>query len=400
MEKKAVLIFSWAVLILLLSGSFLTVNAEESLQAHSAILMEASRGEVIFAQNEHEPLPPASITKIMTMLLIMEALEEGRVSMDDEVVVSEWAAHMGGSQIWLEVGEKMSFEDLFKAVAIASANDASVALAEHIYGSEETFVERMNERGRELGLKNTVFYNCTGLPGEDGQENLTSAYDVALVSKELLNYPQVLDYTRIWIDHLRDGKSVLNNTNRLVRHFPGVDGLKTGFTNEALFCLSATGIRDGVRMIAVVMQAPTSQVRFQEVSQLLTRGFGTFRGVKVAGAGEKVTKVPVTKGEEDFVWGLMEDEVLIPVRRGEEGNFSKRVEWRKNILAPIPRGAVLGKVTFFHEENPVAESNLLAEKEVQRGNWGKLMHEFSDNFLRNLFRILPGQKRELPGDRE
>ncbi len=377
-------------LLFLVSFSGLNTKAAEELtiESHSAILMEAVTGEIIFVQNAHEPLHPASITKIMTLLLIMEALDREDVNLEDEVVVSQWAARMGGSQIWLEVGEVMTFKDLLKAVAIASANDASVALAEHIYGSEAAFVQAMNERSRELGLRNTVFFNCTGLPGDaEERNNLTSAHDVAVISRELLQYPEVLQWTSIWIDYIRDGQSVLNNTNRLVRHFPGVDGLKTGYTSDAKFCLAATGIRDNIRFIAVVMKSPSSQIRFDETGKLLTHGFGIFRGVPVARQGDIAKMVPIQKGVENQVPGLIAEDLIVPVKRGAKEDFSKTIKWQAGLNAPIREGTTIGEVLVTQNDTILGKVDIIAGKDISRGGFRDLLGQLGKSFFENFYRL-------------
>jgi len=244
--------------------------AEDSIPAKSAILMDQQSGRVLFEQNADEPVAPASITKIMTLLLVIEALEEGKISLEDKVVTSELAASMGGSQIWLEPGEEMTVDELLRAVAIASANDASVALAEHVAGSEPAFIERMNKRAAQLGMQNTRFLNCTGL---DEEGHVTTARDVAIVSRELISHPMIIEYSTIWMDELRNGETQLVNTNKLVRFYPGATGLKTGTTSIAGSCLSATATRDGLSLVAVVMGAPNSDSRFAAARGLLDYGF-------------------------------------------------------------------------------------------------------------------------------
>ncbi|HHY46665.1 MAG TPA: D-alanyl-D-alanine carboxypeptidase, partial [Firmicutes bacterium] len=258
-----------------------------AITAPSAILIEATSGRVLYEKDAHAKRPPASITKIMTMLLAMEAIQQGKIKLEDKVIASERASLQGGSQIWLEVGEEMSLADLLKAIAVVSANDASVAVAEHIAGAEEIFVDMMNRRAAELGMKDTHFVNATGLPAPG---HLTSAYDIAVMSRELVKHPKVHEWFTIWIDYLRSGKNILVNTNRLIKDYKGCDGLKTGYTEEAGYCLAATASRDGLRLIAVVLGLPDSKVRFQETAKLLDYGFRYFVGVPVAKRDQVITE--------------------------------------------------------------------------------------------------------------
>ena len=272
--------------------------AEDSIPAKSAILMDQQSGRVLFEQNADEPVAPASITKIMTLLLVIEALEEGKISLEDKVVTSELAASMGGSQIWLEPGEEMTVDELLRAVAIASANDASVALAEHVAGSEPAFIERMNKRAAQLGMQNTRFLNCTGL---DEEGHVTTARDVAIVSRELISHPMIIEYSTIWMDELRNGETQLVNTNKLVRFYPGATGLKTGTTSIAGSCLSATATRDGLSLVAVVMGAPNSDSRFAAARGLLDYGFANYVSVTPPSIADRLTPVKVLHGVKDSV---------------------------------------------------------------------------------------------------
>ena len=249
-------------------------GAELPLTSHAALLMEKTTGQILYAQNEHDALPPASVTKIMTVLLTMEAIDSGRIALDDVVTVSAYAAGMGGSQVFLAEGEQITVDELLKAVCVSSGNDAAVALAEHVAGVTELFVEQMNNRARELGMKDTHFANCTGLTAEN---HVTSAYDIALMSRELLlHHPQIRSYTTIWMDTLRDGTFGLSNTNKLIRFYDGATGLKTGFTQEAGYCISATAERDGMELIAVIMKGATSDSRNTDAKTLLNYGFSTY----------------------------------------------------------------------------------------------------------------------------
>lgn len=273
-------------------------GVELTLTSHAALLMEKSTGEILYAQNEHDALPPASVTKIMTVLLTMEAIDSGRIALDDMVTVSAYAAGMGGSQVFLAEGEQMSVDDLLKAVCVSSGNDAAVALAEHVAGVTELFVEQMNNRARELGMKDTHFVNCTGLTAEG---HVTSAHDIALMSRELLlHHPEVRNYTTIWMDTLRSGTFGLSNTNKLIRFYEGATGLKTGFTQEAGYCISATAERDGMELIAVIMKGTTSDSRNTDAKTLLNYGFSTYTLADIQ-PEEPLPVLPVTLGTADTV---------------------------------------------------------------------------------------------------
>ena len=353
------------------------------LQSQSAILMDYQSGRIIYQKNKQEKLPPASITKIMTMLLVMEAVDEGKANLTDSIMVSEHAASMGGSQVWLEPGEEMELGDLLKAVAIVSANDACVALAEYLYGTEEEFVEQMNKKAKSLGMKNTKFYNTNGLPLNDksGKENYTTAYDVALMTRELLNYPQILDYTSIWIDHLRAGDYFLRNTNELVRFYDGADGLKTGYTTEAGFCLSATAKRKGLRFISVIMKAPNSKIRFKESKQLLSYAFNIHKSILIAKQGETIDEVKVFKGKEDKVELVAQNELIISIVKGEDENLIKRTILDDQISAPISSGDELGKIIILRGEEKLGETNLIAKNNVEKASILGIISDLFINYL-------------------
>lgn len=351
------------------------------VEAESAILMEESTGEILMEQNANKPLPPASVTKMMVMLLAMEALDDGKIKLTDEVTASPDACRMGGSQIWLEPGEVMKVADLLKATCIVSANDASYALAEHLAGTEEQFIARMNQRAKELGLKNTVFYNTTGLtPDGNGPGNMTSAYDMALLARELLKHPKVLQWTGTWLDSVRDGKSYLRNTNNLVRFYQGCDGLKTGFTEEAGFCLVGTARRDGVRMITVIMKAKTSKIRSREMSKLFNYGFSQYQATPVYPAGTKLGKVPVVLGKQKYVNAILPEDLSVVLRRDIAQKPQVKVELKKSLQSPVLKGAVVGRVFLKVNGKTVKETSLTAQTEVQSLNavaaWWRTVREF------------------------
>lgn len=302
----------------------------------SALLMEADSGRILYSLNENKPLPIASVTKVMVMLLIMEAVDVGRISMDDEVTVSDRAASMGGSQVYLEPGERMSVAELFKCLVVVSANDASVALAEHIYGSEDSFILAMNERAEELGMKNTHFVNTTGLD-EDG--HYSSALDVALVTRELLKHEKVLEYTTIWMDTIRNGAFGLANTNKLIRFYPGANGMKTGYTTDAKYCLSGTACRDGMTLIAVVLGGESSDERFATAKTMLDYGFANYRVY----TPEKpyIEPIRVQRGVYDSC-ELEYESFSLLLEKVKEAKIEQRVVVEPFLTAPVEKGTVAG----------------------------------------------------------
>ena len=326
-------------------------------------LMEKTTGEVLYAVNEHEQLEPASVTKIMTLLLVMEAIDSGSLRYDDLVTASAYACSMGGSQIWLKENEQMTVEDMLKAVCVVSANDCSVALAEHLAGSAEAFVDKMNQRAGELGMKDTNFVNPTGLPA---QGHVTSAYDIALMSRELiLNHPDIRRFTTIWMDSLRDGASGLVNTNKLIRFYQGATGLKTGSTDAALYCLSATAERDGMELIAVILKAPTSTQRFESAKVLLNYGFAAY-GLGEAQLPQPLTPIPVTLGDAPSVTVRLEGERTILAAKEKLAAMEAAVELEERLDAPVEAGQQVGRMTVTSGGETLAVIPLVAEQAVAR----------------------------------
>ena len=334
------------------------VRADElTLDAPSALLMEKQTGTVLFAKDEHTPREPASVTKVMTLLLTMEAIDSGALSYDDTVTGSAHAASMGGSQIWLKEGEQMRVEDLIKAVCVVSGNDAAVALGEHLAGSEEAFVARMNERAKELGMNDTHFVNCTGLPA-DG--HVTSAYDIALMSRELIwRHPDIRRFTTIWMDSLRDGASMLVNTNKLVRFYPGATGLKTGSTDSAKYCISATAEKDGMELIAVILGGSTSDKRFSDAKALLNYGFAAYSLVTVT-PESPLPAVPVTLGTQKTVQSVLTSENALLLEKSRANGLTQAVSLPESIDAPVEEGT------------PVASLPLLAGESIPHLTWSEL----------------------------
>lgn len=341
--------------------------AGPEVNARAALLMEKSTGQVLYEANAHAPLELASVTKVMTMLLIMEALDAGTITKETMVPVSATAAGMGGSQVYMEEGEEFSVHDMLKAIAVASGNDACVAMAEYLAGSESAFVEKMNARAAELGMEDTVFCNCTGLPAEGHH---SSAYDIALMSRELiLHHPDIRTYTTIWMDTLRDGDFQLANTNKLVRYYEGATGLKTGSTDAALYCLSATAEKEGMELIAVILGAPTSNDRFEGAKALLNYGFATYALVPVA-PSEPLTPVPVTLGTAASVLPGLAQERQLLLPKGEAGKVTTTVDLPSALSAPVEAGQELGHLTVLVDGQAVEEIPLVAQEAVgKRSLW-------------------------------
>lgn len=360
-------------LLALLALTVLTVPAgaeELAVEAEACLLMEKTTGEVLYAVNEHEPLEPASVTKIMTILLVMEAIDSGQLQYGDVVTASAHACSMGGSQIWLKENEQMTVEDMLKAVCVASANDCSVALAEHLAGSEAAFVERMNQRAAELGMEDTVFMNPTGLPAEG---HVTSAYDIALMSRELiLNHPDVRRFTTIWMDTLRNGEFGLSNTNKLIHSYEGATGLKTGSTDGALYCLSATAERDGMELIAVILKAPTSAQRFAGAQALLNYGFASYGLAEIQTPGD-LSPIPVRLGAEKAVSARLEGETALLAEKEKLGTLETELTMETELAAPVAEGQKVGRLTVTSGGETLAEFPLVADRAVARLTYWQLL---------------------------
>lgn len=341
--------------------------------SQSAILMEQDSGSVLFEKNSHEKLPPASMTKIMTLILIMEAIDKGKISWNDKIRVSDYAASMGGSQIFLEPGEEMRVEDMVKGIAIGSANDASVAMAEHIAGTAESFVNMMNSKAKKLGLNDTFFKNPTGLPAAG---HYTSAHDMAIMGKELLKHEEVTKFTGLYEDYLRedtDKKFWLVNTNRLVKFYPGVDGLKTGFTNEAKYCLTATANKNGMRVIAVVMGAPSPKDRNAQVTSMLDYAFTQFSTKKLYDRHEIVKEVKVQKAEKSKLPVVTSENISLLLKKGETAKKVKtEVNVDKDLKLPVKKGQQIGFLKIYSGDKLITESPVLASETVKKASWWKL----------------------------
>ncbi|WP_027417235.1 D-alanyl-D-alanine carboxypeptidase family protein [Aneurinibacillus terranovensis] len=380
-KKLPIIVLS---MILFLSGTTAAFAAEakppqgthvSDLAPHaaSAVLMDRDTGTIIYEKNGHKKLPPASITKVMTMLLIMEALDRGEMKPTDKVSTSEYAASMGGSQIFLEPGEQMTVSDMLKGIAVASGNDASVAIAEHMAGTEESFVAKMNERAKQLGMDDTTFKNANGLPVPG---HVSSAHDIAIMSRELLKHEEITKYTGIYQDYLRKDSTKpfwLVNTNKLVRFFQGADGLKTGYTSEAKFCLTATAKRGSMRMIAVVLGEPDSKTRNQEVSAMLNYAFSQYTSLPLYRERQVVQKVKIDKGKEETVDVVVPYHFSLLLKKGEKAeHFDRIVSIRPNLAAPIKKGDKLGQITIKKDGKEVSTVDLIAAKSVEKATWWEL----------------------------
>lgn len=379
MKKICAGLLSSAVL---LAGLTVPARAEEAVEAivgapavdaSAVVLMEKETGTILYEENSHVQRQPASVTKVMTMLLVMEAIDSGRLSYEDTVTVSAHAASMGGSQVYMKENEQMTVHDMLKAVAVVSANDGSVALAEHLAGGEEAFVALMNERAQQLGMQDTHFVNCTGLPA-DG--HVTSAHDIAVMSRELvLNHPDIRQFTTIWMDSIRDGAFQLSNTNRLVRYYEGATGLKTGFTDAALYCLSATAERDGMELIAVVLGAQTSDKRFETAKSLLNFGFANYTLMDVH-PGQALPPMDVLLGVTETVQPVPARSCRILVEKADMDKVSTALTLAKDVEAPVEAGQKLGSMTVYVDGVEREVIDLVAESPVERLTVGKILSRF------------------------
>lgn len=328
--------------------------------------MDQKTGTILYEYNSHEQLRPASVTKVMTVLLIMEALDNGVISLEDNVPCSEKASSMGGSQIWLDTTETLTVHEMLKAICVVSANDCCVAMSEYIAGSEELFVEQMNKKAKELGMNDTCFKNCHGID-EDG--HVTSSYDIALMSRELMTkHPQITDYTTIWMDSLRNGESELVNTNKLIRNYEGATGLKTGSTSTALFNLSATATRNNLSLIAVIMRGETSAIRFSEAQKLLDYGFSNFEYVECSQKDDVVKKVNVDKGISTSVDAILESDSGCLIQKGKSKAISTDIRLADNISAPITKGQKLGEIIYSIDGKEISKVNIVAKEDVKKLN--------------------------------
>ncbi len=350
-----------------------------TVNAKAAILVDASTGQVLAAMNEHDKLFPASVTKIMTLLLVMEAIDSGRLNLTDEVVTSATAAAKGGSQIWLKEGETMTVDELLRAAAIYSANDACEALGEHIAGSEEALVQMLNDRAKELGMNDTHFDNCTGL--DDATDtHLTSAFDVALMSVELLRHELIQKYSTVWMDSLRGGATELVNTNKLIRFYEGATGLKTGTTAKAGCCVSASAMRGGTHLVAVIMGSPTSDDRFNGAKALLNWGFANYETVTPAVDLSMITRVNVIGGVQENFMPVISELSPVLVKKGESEKIEQTVELVTDVQAPVEAGQKVGSVKFTLDGESLGEYPLTCEKRIEKLTFAEILRRFLCSF--------------------
>lgn len=371
--KKVICFFICVCFMMQSVVVFAEGNTDLGLNAKSAILMEESTGNILYESNPDERLPIASVTKVMTMLLIMEAVDSGKISLDDMVTVSENAMSYGGSTMFLETGEQLTVNDMLKGIAVASANDGCVAMAEHLAGSESAFVDMMNEKAKELSMENTHFMNTNGL---DEDDHYSSARDVAIMSRELMKHETIFNYTSIWMDTLRGGKFQLANTNKLIRFYDGANGLKTGSTSKALCCLSAAAKRNDMQLIAVVLGAPTSAERFASAKSLLDYGFANYEVNTQITAGDEVQKIAVEKGVDKEVGVVAGDSCSTLVKKGQEDNITKEIKIDETITAPIEAGQKIGTMTISRDGEVIADIDLNASSAVEKKGIGLIIKDF------------------------
>ena len=353
------------------SSSATVTNNPLALDCGAACLIEQSSGLIIYDYNMHEKLRPASVTKIMSLLLIMEALDSGKIQLTDKIPCTEDAAKMGGSQIWLDVRETLTVEEMLKAICVVSANDCVVAMADYLEGSQDAFVKKMNQKAQELGMNDTTFKNCHGID-EDG--HLTSAYDIAIMSRELLmNHPSITKYTTIWMDSLRDGKSSLVNTNKLVRNYNGCTGLKTGSTSIALYNLSASATRNNLSLIAVVLKAPTPAIRFSNAQKLLDYGFSNYTVTSFGKKGDVIKSVEIKKGTTSSIDAILENDAEVLMSNGNNKDVTQEIKLDDTFNAPILEGQKLGEVEFSINGNVVSTVNLVANKSSDKLSFGSII---------------------------
>ena len=375
MKKLRVCVLAMFLAVAMGVPSLPAQGAEVEITAPAAVVMEASTGRVLYEKNPHEIRPCASITKVMTLCLTMEAIESGQLSLDQTLTASAHAASMGGSDIWLKEGESMTVDDLLKATVIMSANDAAVVLAEAVAGSEDAFVAAMNEKAKALGMEDTVFLNCNGL---DEEGHVTSAYDVALMSRELITHKKIFDYTLTWIDYVRDGETQLVNTNKLIRSYPGITGLKTGTTSQAGSCITATAQRDGLELIAVVLGADSTEHRFQDAATLLDYGFAGWK-VTVPEAPE-LSRVPVQGGMSPDVGAQAGESPKLLLEAGTTGEVEEEIKWEE-LTAPVHVGDVIGRVRYTLEGEELAQVEITATEEVPEVTFSRAFFYLLENLF-------------------
>lgn len=373
------------ILIIVLSFTSIGVYGDIDISAKASLLMDFSSGDIIYAMNEHEKLAPASITKIMTLLLCMEALETEKIKLDDKVFISDHASKMVGTKVYLDAGETQTVENLIKAISVRSANDGAVALAEHIAGSEEAFVKLMNKRSKELGMKNTNFSNASGLPAEN---HYTTAYDIAIMSRELLKHEKIKGYLSVYMEDLTVGKSkksvqTMVNTNRLIKEYDGANGIKTGFTNEAKHCISASAKRGSLQLIAVVMGVENSKLRFTEAKRLLDYGFANYESITLGKKGDIVGSIPIEKGKKENLEIILDRDSCILLQKGRKSEIDKKLNYPEFLIAPIVQGSIVGELIIRVDGKEVDKIDLIAKTTIEKSNLGNILKKTWKSFLLN-----------------
>lgn len=375
MKKLAIFLLSFSIFVFVPTTVF--AQEQEEIKVKSSILMCLDNGQVLQEDNAYEHLSPASVTKVMSILLILEAIDSGKISTDDMVTASENAVSKGGSQIWLEEGEQMSVNDLLKAVIISSANDACTLLGEYVAGSDQAFVDMMNDKVKELGLKDSHFENCTGLD-DTVTNHYSCAYDLAVIAREVMKYDLVKKYSTVWLDSLRNGETELNNTNKLVNTYDGITGLKTGTTSNAGFCLCATATRDGMSLVSVVLGADTSEHRFSKSTELLDYGFANYKIAKIELDENKLTNVKIKQGISKSIKPVVENANSVIVDKSAE-EFTYDYKLKKEVSAPIKKGDVLGEVVVKNGDSQVATVKVVSDRNIGKISFGYIMRELFKN---------------------
>lgn len=385
MKRLASIVVAMSLAIMPMSkayGNDKDKNAPMNISSKSAILMDVSSGQILYEKNAHDKLPPASVTKVMTMLLCMEALDAGKIKLNDNVQISDTAASMGGSQIFLEPGETQDVNTLLKGIAVASANDACVAMAEHVAGSVESFVELMNKKAQELGMKDTHFSNTNGLPIAD---HYTSAHDIALMSRELLKHESINKYLTTWMDKVVVGKKQvtvgLANTNKMIKHYQGATGVKTGFTQEAKYCLSASAKRGETHLVAATLGAETSPERFKDASNLLNYGFANYESLKLCSKDDNMSTLTLDKAEDNKVNLVAKEDLTVLIKKGGNRDFTKKVKVNENPTIPIKKGTTLGQVEVYQGDKLVGKVDLVNTKDINKASYLQMLQRVIDNMI-------------------
>lgn len=385
MKRLASIVVAMSLAIMPMSkayGNDKDKNAPMNISSKSAILMDVSSGQILYEKNAHDKLPPASVTKVMTMLLCMEALDAGKIKLNDNVQISDTASSMGGSQIFLEPGETQDVNTLLKGIAVASANDACVAMAEHVAGSVESFVELMNKKAQELGMKDTHFSNTNGLPIAD---HYTSAHDIALMSRELLKHESINKYLTTWMDKVVVGKKQvtvgLANTNKMIKHYQGATGVKTGFTQEAKYCLSASAKRGETHLVAATLGAETSPERFKDASNLLNYGFANYESLKLCSKDDNMSTLTLDKAEDNKVNLVAKEDLTVLIKKGGNRDFTKKVKVNENPTIPIKKGTVLGQVEVYQGDKLVGKVDLVNTKDINKASYLQMLQRVIDNMI-------------------